>query len=104
SSLSGGERVCVALSVRAGLAKAIGGGAVQSLIMDEPTIHLDQHRRGELIAAIREIGLPQVVVVTHSADFEGAADYVYLVEKRGGISVLVERPPLGKVNEARSSA
>ncbi len=92
--LSGGERVAVAIAFRLALAKA-AAGKVESLIMDEPTVHLDEERRGELVNIIRSsldaAGLTQLIVVTHDREVEEAADHVIEVRKVNGVSEVVEK-------------
>ncbi len=94
--LSGGERVAVAIAYRLAIAKA-AGGRVESMIMDEPTVHLDEERRRELIGIIRygleATGLAQLIVITHDRELEEAADTIVEVEKRDGVSVVKVRQP-----------
>jgi exonuclease SbcC len=85
--LSGGERIAAALALRIGIAKALAGPAMELLMLDEPTIHLDAVRRRELVEIIKNLtSLPQTVVVTHDKEFEGAADKLLEVEKVDGAS------------------
>lgn len=85
--LSGGERIAAALSLRIGIAKALSGPALESIMLDEPTIHLDNHRRLELVDIIRKLStIPQTIVVTHDKEFEQSADVLLVVEKSDGIS------------------
>ncbi len=76
AELSGGEAVAVALSLRMGLARALSGGRIEMLMLDEPTIHLDEDRRAELVGLLGEVDLPQVIVVSHTGEFEQSADEV----------------------------
>ncbi len=93
--LSGGEQVALALSLRLGLAKAMAGTSLESILLDEPTVHLDSERRRELVSAIGELDLPQVIVVTHSGEFEEVASSLYTIEKRGGTSVVMPSVSMG---------
>lgn len=86
-TISGGERVAVAIALRLALAKALVGKGVESIILDEPTIHLDEERRRELVGilrssfqGVREI-VSQLVIVTHDRELEDAADTVYQVTR-----------------------
>lgn len=89
--LSGGERIAAALALRIGIAKALAGSAMELLMLDEPTIHLDATRRRELVEIIRNLTtLPQTIIVTHDKEFEEAADKLIEVEKVDGISRLKE--------------
>ncbi len=96
--LSGGEQVALALSLRLGLAKAMAGTSLESILLDEPTVHLDSERRRELVSAIGELDLPQVIVVTHSGEFEEVASSLYTIEKRGGTSVVMPSVSMGLGN------
>lgn len=85
--LSGGERIASALALRIGIAKALSGSAMELIILDEPTIHLDSQRRQDLVEIIKKLSsIPQTIVVTHDKEFEQAADRLILVEKVSGIS------------------
>ncbi|NOZ58176.1 MAG: AAA family ATPase [Euryarchaeota archaeon] len=89
--LSGGERVALALALRLGIARALSGSALEMIMLDEPTVHLDAQRRQELVEIIKRLtSIPQTIVVTHDKEFEQAADRLLLVEKRSGISRVVE--------------
>lgn len=73
-SLSGGEKVAVALAVRLGIAYMMGSSKLDFVILDEPTTHLDEERRRAFVkiisAAFREGADPlaQLVIITHDAD------------------------------------
>jgi len=94
SSLSGGEKVAVAIALRLAIAKVMAG-KISTIIMDEPTTHLDEERRKELVEIMKrffseEASIPQMIIITHHSELEDAADRVYRVEKIGGISRVVE--------------
>jgi len=85
--LSGGERIASALALRIGIAKALSGQAMELIILDEPTIHLDSQRRLDLVEIIKKLSsIPQTIVVTHDKEFEQAADRLVVLEKVDGIS------------------
>ncbi|MBI5253614.1 MAG: AAA family ATPase [Euryarchaeota archaeon] len=85
--LSGGERIAAALALRIGIARALSGSAMELIMLDEPTIHLDALRRRELVDIIKKLSsIPQTIVVTHDKEFENAADRLILVEKVEGVS------------------
>lgn len=90
--ISGGERIAVALALRLGITKALSGGNLELIMLDEPTIHLDTYRRAELIDILKRMSIiPQMIIVTHDADLEEAAENIIKVEKVEGISrVMVE--------------
>ncbi|BCU69230.1 AAA family ATPase [Stygiolobus caldivivus] len=87
NALSGGERTSIALALRLAIARSLMKGA-GILILDEPTVNLDEYRKRELIDIIRsslEI-VNQIILVTHDEELMEAGDYVLKLEKRGGIS------------------
>lgn len=90
--ISGGERIAVALALRLGITKALSGGNLELIMLDEPTIHLDTYRRSELIDILKRMSIiPQMIIVTHDVDLEEAAENIIKVEKVEGISrVMVE--------------
>jgi exonuclease SbcC len=84
-SLSGGEKVAVALALRLGIANIMGSNKLDFIILDEPTIHLDDERRKSLVKIISEafregLGpISQTVIITHDAEiFEDSnVDTIY---------------------------
>jgi len=87
--LSGGERIAAALALRFGIANDLleSASAMELMILDEPTIHLDEHRRQELVEIVKRLSsIPQTIVVTHDREFEAAADRLISVRKEDGIS------------------
>ena len=94
--LSGGERIALALAFRLAIARALGG-KLSVLILDEPTVHLDEERRRELVEVLRQshklLGVSQMIVVTHDRELEEAADAVVEVAKESGVSHVVVREP-----------
>ncbi|BES81423.1 AAA family ATPase [Pyrodictium abyssi] len=96
SMLSGGERIALAIAYRLALARVVGE-RIESMIMDEPTIHLDEEKRRELVEIIKygleASGLLQLIVVTHDREIEDAADKVVEVVKVDGASVVNIRSP-----------
>ncbi len=87
--LSGGERALFNLSLRTAiyrlLAEGVEGTApLPPLILDEPTVFLDSEhvsRLIDLVEEMRELGVEQIVVVTHDEELLGAADGVIRVRK-----------------------
>lgn len=94
SAASGGERVAAALALRAAIARLLAGSRLELLVLDEPTVHLDDVRRRELVPVLRGLGtIPQILVVTHDEELEAAADVIWRVRKEGGVSAVeVEAP------------
>ncbi|KZX17507.1 putative DNA double-strand break repair Rad50 ATPase [Methanobrevibacter cuticularis] len=88
--VSGGEKIAIALALRLGITRAMSKGNIETILLDEPTIHLDNYRRQELIDLLRKMAvLPQMIIVTHDAELENAADNIIKVLKQNGISELV---------------
>lgn len=87
--LSGGERALFNLSLRCAvyrlLAEGIEGAApMPPLILDEPTVFLDSGHVSkllDLITSMRDIGVEQIVVVSHDEKLVGAADDLVKVAK-----------------------
>jgi exonuclease SbcC len=87
--LSGGERALFNLSLRCGiyrlLAEGIEGAApTPPLILDEPTVFLDDghvSRLVDLVEEMRGFGVRQIVIVSHDDELVGAADDLVQVEK-----------------------
>lgn len=89
--ISGGEKIAVALALRLGITQVLSGGSLEMIMLDEPTIHLDAYRRQELIDLLKRMSIiPQMIIVTHDADLEDAADNIMKMEKEEGVSFLVE--------------
>ncbi|WP_461462013.1 AAA family ATPase [Methanobrevibacter sp.] len=88
--VSGGEKIAIALALRLGITKAMSNGAMETILLDEPTIHLDSFRRGELIDLLRKMStLPQMIIVTHDEELENAADNIIKVVKNQGNSKII---------------
>lgn len=89
--ISGGEKIAVALALRLGITQVLSGGSLELIMLDEPTIHLDVYRRQELIDLLKKMSIiPQMIIVTHDADLEDAADNILRIEKEEGASFLGE--------------
>ena len=90
SLLSGGEKVAVAIALRLALAKVLAG-KLSTVVMDEPTIHLDEERRRELVEVVKNFfrrgsEIPQMIIITHDRELEEVADTLYQIEKVNGVS------------------
>jgi len=87
--LSGGERALFNLSLRCAiyqlLAEGIEGAApMPPLILDEPTVFLDAghvSRLVELVGAMYDLGVEQILVVSHDDELVAAADELVTVRK-----------------------
>jgi DNA repair protein SbcC/Rad50 len=73
-SLSGGEKVAVALALRLAIAYMMGSNKLDFIFLDEPTTNLDDERRKSLVKIISDafregVGpLSQIVIITHDAE------------------------------------
>lgn len=100
SVLSGGETIIIALALRLAFAKEFS--ALDSLILDEPTIFLDERRRGELVSVLERNRLVrQMFVVTHDPDFERISDKTYFITKEAGETTV--KPIDGEKDDDASS-
>ncbi|MDQ2053352.1 DNA double-strand break repair ATPase Rad50 [Halobellus sp. H-GB7] len=87
--LSGGERALFNLSLRCAiyrlLAEGIEGSApMPPLILDEPTVFLDSghvSRLVDLVEEMRNLGVKQILIVSHDDELVAAADDLVTVEK-----------------------
>ena len=83
-SLSGGEQMAAALSVRLALLKQLTD--IRIAFFDEPTTNMDAERRENLAAQISRIGhFDQLFVISHDDTFEGYVDNVVSVERTSAI-------------------
>jgi len=88
--VSGGEKIAIALALRLGITKTMSKGNINTILLDEPTIHLDGYRRHELIDLLRRMQtLPQMIIVTHDEELESAADNIIKISKKDGISDVI---------------
>jgi len=87
--LSGGERALFNLSLRCAiyrlLAEGIEGSApMPPLILDEPTVFLDSGHVSRLVGLVEEmrnLGVAQILIVSHDEELVAAADDLVTVEK-----------------------
>jgi len=74
NSLSGGEKVAVALALRLAIAQMMSSNKLDFIVLDEPTTHLDVEKRKSLVRIISDsfregLGpLSQIIVITHDAE------------------------------------
>ena len=88
-SLSGGEQVSVALSLRLGMAHLLGSSNLNFVILDEPTTHLDSERRRSLVRVLSQLTdmsnnvTPiQFLIITHDAEIfeDSSVEKIYQFE------------------------
>lgn len=90
-SLSGGEQVVIALSLRLGMAHLLGASNLNFVILDEPTTHLDEERRKSLVSVLAQLSdishqgsrTPlQFIIITHDAEIfeDSAVEKIYKFE------------------------
>ena len=90
SMLSGGEKIVVALALRLAIAKVISKQKNELLILDEPTVHLDEERKQDLIEILRQSDVSnQMLIVTHDSDLIGISENIIEIRKNNGISSYV---------------
>jgi exonuclease SbcC len=87
-SLSGGEKVSIALALRLGMAHILGSSNLNFIILDEPTTHLDEERRKSLVGILSNAfeanlaAISQFIIITHDSEiFENSSvDTIYNFE------------------------
>ena len=93
-SLSGGERVTVAIALRLGMAHLLESSKLNFMIMDEPTNYLDAEHKEELVNVLTQLAevkkldseAPlQLLIITHDTEiFENTSiDNIYRFSKIG---------------------
>ena len=88
-SLSGGEKVSVALALRLGMASLLGASNLNLMILDEPTIHLDAERKKSLVGVLSQLSdisnsesRMQFLIITHDAEIfeDSTVEQIYKFE------------------------
>lgn len=88
-SLSGGEKVSVALALRLGMANLLGASNLNLMILDEPTTHLDAERKKSLVGVLSQLSnisnseTPmQFIIITHDAEIfeDSTVEQIYKFE------------------------
>ncbi len=88
-SLSGGEKVSVALALRLGMASLLGASNLNLMILDEPTTHLDAERKKSLVGVLSQLSnisnseTPmQFLIITHDAEIfeDSTVERIYKFE------------------------
>ncbi|NNL59033.1 MAG: SMC family ATPase [Nitrosopumilus sp.] len=88
-SLSGGEKVSVALALRLGMASLLGTSNLNLIILDEPTTHLDAERKKSLVGVLSQLSdisnleTPmQFLIITHDSEIfeDSTVEKIYRFE------------------------
>ena len=88
-SLSGGEKVSVALALRLGMASLLGASNLNLMILDEPTTHLDAERKKSLVGVLSQLSnisnsesQMQFLIITHDAEIfdDSTVERIYRFE------------------------
>ena len=88
-SLSGGEKVSVALALRLGMASLLGASNLNLMILDEPTTHLDAERKKSLVSVLSQLSdisnserSMQFIIITHDAEIfeDSTVEQIYKFE------------------------
>ena len=88
-SLSGGEQVSIALSLRLGMAHLLGSSNLNFMILDEPTTHLDSERRKSLVGVLSQLAnirgdksSMQFIIISHDAEIfeDSSVENIYKFE------------------------
>jgi len=88
-SLSGGEKVSVALALRLGMANLLGVSNLNFMILDEPTTHLDAERKKSLVGVLSQLSNisnsespMQFLIITHDAEIfeDSTVEKIYKFE------------------------
>ncbi len=85
-SLSGGEKVSVALALRLGMASLLGAASnLNLMILDEPTAHLDTERKKSLVGVLSQLNSNtrmQFLIITHDEEIleDSTVEQIYKFE------------------------
>ncbi len=88
-SLSGGEKVSVALALRLGMASLLGASNLNLMILDEPTTHLDAERKKSLVGVLSQLSNisnsespMQFLIITHDEEIfeDSTVEKIYKFE------------------------
>jgi|GEM_PF-1171094 len=83
--MSGGEQMSAALAVRLALLKTLSD--IDLAFLDEPTQNMDETRRTNLAAQVRDVkGFDQLFVISHDDTFERQVNHAIVVRKHNGES------------------
>jgi exonuclease SbcC len=87
--LSGGQQVLASMAFLMALSEVLS--ELDFLILDEPTTHLDENRRNELVNVLENLRrVPQLIIVDHHLELLAAADTRFQVTLTEGQSHVAE--------------
>jgi len=98
-SLSGGEKVSVALALRLGMASLLGASNLNLMILDEPTTHLDAERKKSLVGVLSQLSnisssetRMQFLIITHDEEIfeDSTVEQIYKFESTEQGSKVIE--------------
>ena len=98
-SLSGGEKVSVALALRLGMASLLGASNLNLMILDEPTTHLDAERKKSLVGVLSQLSnisssdtRMQFLIITHDEEIfeDSTVEQIYKFESTEQGSNVIE--------------
>ena len=90
-NLSGGEKTSCALAYRLALNKVINDmvGSIKTkdlIILDEPTDGFSSEQLDRVREVIEQIGMKQIVIVSHEEKIESFVNHIIRVEKKEHVS------------------
>lgn len=89
AQLSGGEQMAAALAIRLAILQEMSD--ITIAFFDEPTTNLDDTRRSSLARQVLEIrGFQQLFIISHDDSFEQATENLIRVQKRNGVSEVLQ--------------
>ncbi|RLE45673.1 hypothetical protein DRJ22_03860 [Candidatus Woesearchaeota archaeon] len=91
NNLSGGEKTACALAYRLALNKVVNDIFTEAktkdlIILDEPTDGFSEEQLDRMREVLEQLGLRQVLIVSHEPKMEGFVDDVIRVQKQGHVS------------------
>ena len=109
-SLSGGEKVSVALALRLGMASLLGASNLNLMILDEPTTHLDAERKKSLVGVLSQLSnisnseTPmQFFIITHDSEIfeDSTVEQIYKFESTENGSKVISLVDINNSNHPR---
>ena len=89
AQLSGGEQMAAALAIRLAILQEMSD--ITIAFFDEPTTNLDDTRRSSLARQILDIrGFQQLFIISHDDSFEQATENLIRIQKRNGVSEVLQ--------------